>query len=107
LRAETDLRVQSEVAAFTGVEGGPPPPDVVIWILYTLLPLRDIYAGMLSSIIWDATKPAFSRQGKEVSEATFSLVKTNEEGHVLGEVSGKTSDPEMIKELIRRMSDED
>ena len=108
LRAETDLRVQSEVAAYAGVEGGPPPPDVVLYILYTLMPIvSDVYLNVLSSALYDAIGAAFSRQGKADSEATFSFVKTNEEGQMLGEVSGRTTDPEMIKELLSRLADED
>ncbi len=106
LRAETDLRVRSDVAAYAGVEGGPLPPDVVLYVLYTLFPLRDIYAGMLSSILWDTAKAAFSRQGRGDSEATFSVLKVDEEGRILREVRGQTSDPEIIKELIRQAGEE-
>jgi hypothetical protein len=108
LRAETDLLVQSEVVGYAIVEGGPPPPDVVIYIIYTLAPLaKDIYVNLLSSALWDTVKGAFERQGKADSEATFSVLKVDEEGRILREVTGRTSDPEIIKDLIRQASEED
>jgi hypothetical protein len=69
--------------------------------------VSDVYLNVLSSALYDAIGAAFSRQGKADSEATFSFVKTNEEGQMLGEVSGRTTDPEMIKELLSRLADED
>jgi hypothetical protein len=102
LRAETDLRIESDVAAYAGVEGGPLPPDVVIYILYTLVPVADIYANVLASAIWDRVKAALARQGKDGSGVTFSLVEMDDDGNMRREVSGETRDPEAIKELIRQ-----
>lgn len=107
LRSETDLQVNSDVAAYSGVEGGPLPPDVAIYILYTLAPLADVYANVLSSALWDAAKAAFARQGRGDSEATFSVLKVDEEGRILREVRGQTSDSEIIKDLIHQASEED
>jgi hypothetical protein len=108
LRAETDLLVQSEVAAYATVEGFPLPPDVALYILHTLAPLAaGVYLNVLSSALWDTVKAAFSRQGKDISEVTFSIVKVDEEGQMIHEVSGRTSDPDLIKDLIRRASEED
>jgi hypothetical protein len=42
LRSESELRIESEVAAYAHVEGWVPPPDVAINILYSLVPLADI-----------------------------------------------------------------
>ena len=108
LRAETDLRVQIDVTAYASVEGFPLPPDVVLYILYTLTPLvADVYLNVLSSALWDAIKAAFSRQGKVDSDVTFSIVSMGEDGNVLREVRGQTSDPEIIKDLIRQAREDD
>ena len=61
LRAETDLRIETDVPAYAGVEGGPLPPDVMIYILHTLIPVADIYASVLASAIWDRVKAALAR----------------------------------------------
>jgi len=108
LRAETDLRVQIDVTAYASVEGFPLPPDVALYILYTLTPLvADVYLNVLSSALWDAIKAAFSRQGKVDSDVTFSIVSMGEDGNVLREVRGQTSDPEIIKDLIRQAREDD
>jgi hypothetical protein len=108
LRAETDLRVQSEVVGYTYIEGFPPPPDVVLYFVDTLTPLVvDVYLNVLASAIWDAMKATLSRQGKVGSEATFSAIKRDKDGNILLEVSGQTSDPEIIKDLIRQASEDD
>ena len=57
LRAETDLRVESGLFDFYG-EGDPFPPEVVVGILYTLFPLKEIYANVLASILLDKAKAA-------------------------------------------------
>ncbi len=102
IRAETDLRIESDVAAYSGVAGEPPPPDVVVYILHTLIPGADIYANVLASAIWDRVKAALARQGKDESGVTFSLVETDDDGSIRRELSGETRDPEAIKELIRQ-----
>ena len=107
LRAGTDLRVESEVAAYAGVEGGPAPPDLAIYILYTLVPVADIYANVLATVLVDAVKTAFSRQGKSASQATYSLLKVDEEGRILRDFRVETDDPELIRDLIRQMSEEE
>jgi hypothetical protein len=101
LSTETDLRIESDVAAYAGIEGGPLPPDVAIYILYTLVPVADIYANVLASAIWDRVRSAFVRQGKDPSGVTFSMVEMDDDGNLRREIRGETADPEAIKELIR------
>lgn len=63
LSTETDLRIESDVAAYTGVDNGPLPPDVAIYILHTLVPIADVYANVLASAIWGRIQAALSRRG--------------------------------------------
>jgi len=105
LRAETGLRVESELFDFYS-EGSPVIPEVIVTVLYTLFPLGDIYAGLISSMLWDAAKTAHARLGREGSEATFYIRKVDEEGRILKAVGGQTRDPEIIKDLIRRADEE-
>jgi hypothetical protein len=108
LRAETDLRIKSGTWAASTAPGGAPPPDVLIYLLYTIAPLlTDVYLNVLSSGLWDAMKAAFLRQRKEDSEATFSIVKMDEKGRTLRTVSGRTDDREIIKDLIRQALKDD
>lgn len=102
LSTETDLRIESDVAAYAGVEGGPPPPDVMLYILHSLIPVADIYANVLASAIWDRVKAALLRQGRDEPGVTFNLVETDEDGNIRRELRGETRDPEAIKELIRQ-----
>lgn len=102
LSTETDLRIESDVAAYGGIEGGPLPPDVAIYILHTLIPVADVYANVLASAIWDRVKAALVRQGKDDSGVTFSLVETDDDGNMRRELRGETRDPEAIRELIRQ-----
>ena len=106
LREETDLRVEVGVEPYYS-EGSPLPPDVILNILYTLVPLGDLYAGVISSMLSDAVKAALLRQGRGESNVTFTLRKVDEEGHVLHAVAGRTQDPEIIKELIRKVSEDE
>ncbi len=106
LRAETDLRVESGFFDYYS-EGSPlPAPEVILGILYTLFPLQDIYAGVLSSVIWDKVKAARARVQGGRSEATFLVCKVDEDGRTLKAVRGVTSDPEIIKDMIRRVDEE-
>lgn len=104
LRSESDLRVRSDVAAYATVDGSL-PPDVVLNILYTLVPVADLYAGLLASALWDAAKAALKRHNKTHSEVSFSVLKRGADGQILGEVSGHTSDPDTIKQLIRQIGE--
>ncbi len=61
LRDVTDLRVESGLFSYYS-EGDPFPPEVVVGILYTLFPLQDIYAGMLSAMLWDLARAALARR---------------------------------------------
>ena len=106
LRDKTDLRVAVGVEPYYS-EGGPFPPDVILNILYTLVPLGDLYAGIVSSMLSDAVKAALLRRGSGQSKVTFSMSKVDEEGRVLHAVVGRTSDPEIIKELIRQVSEDE
>jgi len=107
LSTETDLRIESDVAAYAGVEGGPLPPDVALYILHSLFPIADVYANVLASVIADKVKSAFGRQGKIGTQATFSVMKLDDEGRILREVRGETDDPEIIKDLIQQANKED
>ena len=109
LRAETDLRVESGLFDFYS-EGDPFPPEVVIGILYTLFPLKEIYANVLASMLWEKAKEGRARlrarhQGVR-SEASFMVRKVDEDGRTLKVVRGRTDDPEIIKDMIRRADDE-
>jgi len=105
LRAETGLRVESDLFDFYS-EGSPVVPEVIVTILYTLFPLGDLYAGLLSSMLWDAAKTAHARLGRENSQATFYVQKVDKEGRILKAVGGQTRDPEIIRDLIRRADEE-
>jgi len=105
LRSESDLRIESDVVAYGYIEGGLIPPDVAINLLYSLVPLADIYANMLASALYDILKAAASRQGRAHSEATFYVASVDEEGRVLREVSGRTGDREIIKDLIQQVGE--
>jgi hypothetical protein len=107
LRFELELRVESVVVAGYWQPGIPLPPDVTINILYTLVPLADIYASVLANALYDTLRGAASRRGGGDSEATFLVSKVDEEGRILREVRGRTRDPEIIKDLIRQASEDD
>jgi hypothetical protein len=105
LRAETDLRVESGLFDYYS-EGDPFPPEVILSILYTLFPLEEIYAGVLSSMLWDKAKAAHARLRGGRSEAYFVVRKVDEDRRTLKEVRGVTSDPEIIKDMISRADQE-
>ena len=105
LRAETDLRVESGLFTFYS-EGSPFPPEVIVSILYTLFPLQNIYANLLASMIWDKVKAAHAKSRSGRSEATFIFHKVDEDGRSMKQVMGQTSDPEIIKDMIRRADEE-
>jgi hypothetical protein len=105
VRAETGLRVEGDLFDYYS-EGSAFPPEVILNIVYTLFPLGDLYAAMLSSMLWDAAKAAHSRHGRGDSEATFVVRKVDQDGRILKAVGGRTSDPEIIKDLIRRADEE-
>ena len=105
LRADTELRVESDLFDYYS-EGDPFTPEVILSIVYTLLLLQDIYANVLSSMLWEAAKAANERLGRGGSRVTFFVRKVDEDGRVLKEVRGLTTDPEIIKDMIRR-ADED
>jgi hypothetical protein len=105
LRAKTDLQVESGLFDYYS-EGDPFPPEVILGILYTLFPLKDIYAGVLSSMLWEKAKEAHARHQGGRSKATFLVRKVDEDGRTLKEVGGVTSDPEIIKDMIRRANEE-
>lgn len=96
LRAETNLRVESSLFDYYS-EGDPFTPEVVIGILYTLFPLKEIYANVLSSMLWDKVKAAHARLQRGRSEAIFLVRKVDGDGRKLKEVRGVTSDPEIIR----------
>jgi len=100
LRAESELRIESHIFAASTAPGGTPPPDMVISILYTLIPVADIYANVLASAIWDLARSAHARQGKDDSEVTFSLVERDDDGNVRRQIRGATRNPEAIEALI-------
>jgi hypothetical protein len=108
LSTETDLRIKSDTWIASTAPGGPPPTDVLIYLLYTVAPLlTDVYLNVLSSALWDAMKVTLLRQRKEDSEATFSIVKMDDKGQTLRTVRGRTSDPEIIKDLVRQALEDD
>jgi hypothetical protein len=101
------LQVESDLWDLRS-EGAPQlPPDVVLSILYTLLPLRDIYADLLAAILWDGVKAAFSRRGRRDSTAVFVMCKVDEDGRILKSVRGETTNPRLIKHLIDRLGEQD
>ena len=105
IHAETDLRVESGLFDFYS-EGDPFPPEVILDILYKLFPLQDIYAGVLSAMLWDKAKAAHARCQSGRSKVVFLVRKVDEEGRILKEVRGRTDDPEIIKDMIRRADEE-
>jgi hypothetical protein len=108
LRAETDLRIKSGTWAASTASGGGPQPDVLIYLLYTVAPLlTDVYLNVLSSALYDVMRAALSRRGEADSEAKFFIATMDDDGNVLREVRGETSDREIIKDLIRRASEDD
>jgi hypothetical protein len=104
IRTETGLSVDSKVEHYYS-EGSPVIPEVVVYVLAATLPLGDIYANVLASVLWDAVKAASTRQGRKDSKTTFTFSKIDKEGRVLHAVSGRTDDPEVIKELIHAMTE--
>jgi hypothetical protein len=105
LRAETGLRVESGLFDYYS-EGDPFPPGVILAILYTLFPLKEIYANMLASMLLDKAKAARARIPGMRSGAVFVVRKVDEDGRTLKEVRGLTTDPEIIKDMIRRADEE-
>lgn len=105
LRAETGLRVESGLFDYYS-EGDSFPPEVILGILYTLFPLKEIYAGVLAAMLWDKAKAAHTRLQGGRSEASFVVRKVDEDGRILKEVRGVTSDPEIIKDMISRADEE-
>ncbi len=101
LRAETDLQADSDVLAYAGTPGEPPPPDVVLYLLHTLIPVADIYANVLASAICDRVRSAFGRRGRD-DGVTFRLVEADDDENPRRELRGETRNPEAIAELIRQ-----
>lgn len=100
-RAETGLRVEGDVFDFYS-QGTPFPPELILSILYTLFPLRDVYVNIISSMLLDAVKAAHDRTGRGGAQVSFFVRKVDEDGRILKEVRGVTRDPKIIKDLIRR-----
>jgi hypothetical protein len=105
LRDVTDLRVESGLFSYNS-EGDPFPPEVVVGILYTLFPLQDIYAGVLSAMLWDLARAALARRQGGRTKASFMVRKVDENGRTIKQVRGVTSDPEIIKDMICRADEE-
>jgi hypothetical protein len=104
LRTEMALRIESDLFDHYSEGAQVAAPEVILSILYTLLPLREIYVNILSSMLWEAAKSANERHGRGSSRARFVVRKVDEDGRTITikEVSGLTTDPEIIKDLIRR-----
>jgi hypothetical protein len=62
----------------------------------------EIYAGLLSAMIWDKVKSAHARLQSGRSKASLWVRKEGEDGRTLKEVIVVTSDPEIIKDMIRQ-----
>lgn len=105
LSTETGLRVEGDIFDYYS-EGTPFPPEIVLAILYTLFPLKDIYANILSSVLLDAGKAAHARLGRPSTQATFFVRRVDEDGQTIKEVRGLSTDPEIVKDLIRRVDEE-
>jgi hypothetical protein len=105
LRAETGLRVESGLFDYYS-EGDPFPPEVILAIVYTLFPLREIYANMLTEILLDKARAARARIPGMRSGVVFLVRKVDEDGRRIKDVRGYTTDPEIIKELIRLAGEE-
>ena len=105
LRSETDLRVESGLFDYYS-EGNPFPPEVILAILYTLFPLKEIYANVLSEMLLDKVRAARARIPGMRSGAVFVVRKVDEDGRTLKGVVGLTTDPEVIKDMIRRADEE-
>ena len=103
LRAETGLRVESGLFDYYS-EGDPFPPEVILAIVYTLFPLREIYANMLTEILLDKARAARARIPGMRSGVVFLVRKVD--GRRIKDVRGYTTDPEIIKELIRLAGEE-
>lgn len=107
LRAETDLRVESEVAAYAGIAGEPPPADVVIYVLHTLIPIADVYANVLASAIWDRIKAALARRDRDEPTApSVTVVEVEEDGSFRRELRIEGQDPETIREAMRQFGED-
>ena len=105
LRAETGLRVESGLFDYYS-EGDPFPPEVILAIVYTLFPLREIYANMLTEILVDKARATRGRIPGMRSGVVFLVRKVDEDGRRIKDVRGYTTDPEIIKELIRLAGEE-
>ena len=85
-------------------EGDPFPPEVILAIVYTLFPLREIYANMLTEILLDKARATRARIPGMRSGVVFLVRKVD--GRRIKDVRGYTTDPEIIKELIRLAGEE-
>jgi len=108
LRAETDLRIESSRLAASTAPGETPPPDVTIYLLETVAPIvKDVIVGLLAAALWDVTKDASSRRGREDLETTLAIVEKDERSQTLRGEDGKVSDSETIEELISEALEDD
>jgi hypothetical protein len=109
LRAETDLRVESGLFDYYS-EGDPFPPEVILAILYTLFPLKESYANVLSEVLLGKARAARARMRARIpgmrSGVVFLVRKVDQDGRKIRDVRGYTNDPEIIKELIRLAGEE-
>ena len=105
LRAGTDLRVESGLFDYYS-EGDPFPPEVILAILYTLFPVKEIYANVLSEVLLDKARAARARIPGMRSGVVFVVRRVDDDGRKIRDVRGYTTDPEIIKHLIRLAGEE-
>jgi hypothetical protein len=113
-RLEPHFRVENEIFLTTYPAGEVPPPDVIVQILASLLPLADIYINLVSSALYDALKAVVARKGRwygkwywrRYLKVTFEIQAIDENGRITHKVRGRTNDRDFIMELVRQINND-
>lgn len=104
-RSEPEFSLNAHVVAYSVPPGGY-PPDVAVELMVSMLPLADIYVGLLSSAIYDLLKTFATNTGEPETEAILQISILDEDGNEARTFTGKTTDPEIAERWLRILSEE-
>ncbi len=74
--------------------------------MVSMLPLADIYVGLLSSAIYDLLKTFATNTGEPETEAILEISIVDEDGNETRTFTGKTTDPEIAERWLRTLNEE-
>lgn len=83
----------------------PVEPHVIVEVMGAVLPLADIYVGVISAALYDAVRSALPGARRENTDVRFEVLLKDGDGRTVGYAEGRTSAEEVVKELLRRGGD--